>query len=258
MAILTMWIIDIAKRRRQFPRKIIDRESEYQISSASLDDLNWIARLEKATYKPTDAAPLEKLKEWYLANHSGFFVILEDGKRIGHIDILPVKKNDQMFDKFFEGVVREIKISGASIATPEEKGNVEKIYVESVIINPKCPSIIKYIFSPFSTEKPRRRGHQAPIKYLLSNLVPIISNITDSNSVKYVYAMAATRHGRHVLTSLGFDIETPASYREDGHDLFRASLPVLTERIGGLLKYTVIKRRKEFEAILQKGGVKGL
>lgn len=249
--ILIIWIIDIIKKGKQFDIWVFE-DSEFTRKPASLSDIRWIARLENRKYSVNDAVPYEKLKEWYQANQNGFSLILENNKRIGHVDILPIKNGDKLFEKYCEGAICEIDIPGTSIAPPEERDSVENIYVESIIIDPERPSIIKFILNPFNAEKPRFRVRQAPIRYLLSSLVPIVRDVANPNNVKYVYAMAATKVGKHFMNSLGFDLETPADERKDGHDLYKVSLPVLTERIGNRLKYTVIQERQEFELLIQK------
>ena len=225
---------------------------------ALLDDIYWIAQLEDKVYMEGDAIPLTKLMEWYMVNPNGFFLILENGERIGQLDILPIKNHDPIFKKFIEGSICEVDIPGASIASNEERIDIDELYVESVIIDSRS----SYPSQPLGASHARwcqnKNIYQAPIRYLLSNLIPIIRNITDPTSAKYIYAIAASKAGKHLLSSLGFNIIRPARFRKDNHDMFRLSTPLITEKIGSMIKHTTVQDRRGFDLLLQKAGSRGL
>src|SRR5436190_12019019 len=84
----------------------------YCIEPANLDDIEWISQLEAEVYSPQDAIPERILKVWYAANPTGFSIIkTKDGERIGHLDILPLRK--EFLGSLLEGKIKERELTGA-------------------------------------------------------------------------------------------------------------------------------------------------
>lgn len=64
----------------------------YSVEQATLAEIGWIAQLETQVYSSADAIPRRTLEEWYTANPHGFFIVrAPDGRKLGHLDILPLK-----------------------------------------------------------------------------------------------------------------------------------------------------------------------
>lgn len=68
------------KTRKNLPdmKDIKEFITTMNITRASIEDIEWIARLEAELFTGTDAIPEEVLKEWYSTNPTGFFIIKQN------------------------------------------------------------------------------------------------------------------------------------------------------------------------------------
>jgi hypothetical protein len=172
-AILLAIIFSKGRRRRgQIP---IDAWAvDFTFSVASLDDLNWIAELERRQFNK-DAVPLDILREWYEANPNGFLVVRDDkDSRVGHIDILPVR--EPPFKLFEQGTIVESGIRGNSLFSPSEREKVQDLYVESIVILGENEEV-----------------HRAAVTALLNHLDDILAHVAVPANIRYIYGLAATR-----------------------------------------------------------------
>jgi hypothetical protein len=187
--------------------------AKYLVAPASTGDISWIAGLEAAAYSPRDAIPEHVLREWHGANPAGFSVIrTRSGKRVGHIDILPLRPD--ALSALIEGTILEREIPGSSLFGPDEKDKIKDLYVESVIIRP-----------------PREASIVPAAIGLLGSFPSLIARIVDPSQVRTLYAIGASREGERLLKRLGFERRQAASGKAQRHPLFAASFPVLADRI---------------------------
>jgi hypothetical protein len=174
----------------------------YSIEPATLDDVRWIAELEALMYS-ADAVPFEVLGDWYLKNPRGFWILKRDGRRVGHIDLLPVKP--EALEKFVRGEIVEREIRGVDLYSPADRSLARKLYVESVAVSPA-------------------EARPGLVSHLLSRFHELVDCLADPNQVSAVYAIAATGAGQRFLNHLGFSVVQAGRDRKDGHDLFAAQL----------------------------------
>jgi class 3 adenylate cyclase len=174
------------------------------LDEASLDDISWIAQLEADTYDKLDAVPESLLRGWYETNPSGFFILKNSsGERIGHLDILPVRPDAMA--SFVAGDIREREIRPSDLYPKSERGLITSVYIESIII--------------------RAEGHTATaLVSVLSKFATILSNMCSLENLEFVYAMAATREGKELITHLGLKPISGFSAQDtEGHQLFRTT-----------------------------------
>jgi hypothetical protein len=188
-------------------------QARYEIVPAGRGDISWIAGLEAGAYSPEDAIPELVLQKWYGANPAGFSVIrTHDGKRIGHIDILPLRPD--ALSALIGGTILEREIPGSSLFGLDEKDKIKDLYVESVII------------------RPPREVSMAPAGLcLLKSFPSLIARIVDPSQVRTLYAIGASREGERLLKRLGFERRQAASGKAQRHPLFAASFSVLAGRL---------------------------
>jgi hypothetical protein len=208
------------KRETQRASSRLNRPKEkrdgYEVAPVNPEDIAWIAGLEAGAYSPEDAIPGLVLQEWYEANPTGFSVIrTHDGKRSGHIDILPLRPDT--LSALIEGKILEREIRGSSLYRPGEKDKIEDLYVESVIIL-----------------RPEGCSNAPAIRHVLSNFMALIGRICDLSGVRNIYAIAASKAGERGLRSLGFSKLEIGRGRPDRHDIFVAAFPVLADRLSAL------------------------
>ena len=185
----------------------------YQVTQATRNEIGWIAEFEAEVYSREDAISEQTLLEWYTINPNGFSIVkMADGKKIGHIDILPLRPNT--LDVFLNGNIVEQDIRGDSLYKASEQHLIKDLYVESIILRP-----------------PKPLSNTSAILCVLSNIVPMIERIASIEQIEYIYAIAASSSGEKLLRHLGFDVLKSAAQRKDNHDLFRVSSSVLAEKI---------------------------
>jgi hypothetical protein len=211
----------------------------YTVEQANEDDVDWIAQLEADVYSKEDAIPRNVLREWYNANPLGFFVIrMNDGQRIGHIDVLPIKP--RTLKQFLDGHIVERDIRGDCLYTPEERDLVKDLYIESVIIQP-----------------PKGYSGATAIVCLLSEFVPIARTICDPYKVDKVYAIAASKAGAKLMGHLGFEIRDKGDSRKDAHTLFVARFSKVAENVSKLCDER-FKDRALLDQLLKRNLTQGL
>jgi hypothetical protein len=221
--IITGWLVYgyIYKKRkteRQIPsvHYLEELSIKYRIDPATKDDIEWIAQLESEFYSAQDAIPKDILKEWYDVNPSGFFVIkMNDSRRIGHLDILPLRP--KTLTLFLEGHLVERDIRGDSLYSVHEIEHIKNLYVESIILDP-----------------PEGCSRGLAILFLLCNFTLIVNRICDSSNLESVYAIAASKSGQRLMGRLGFNKISTSENRKDGHNLFAARYSELTQNINGI------------------------
>jgi hypothetical protein len=204
----------LATPRRIGKVTLADLSKLFSIEPATIEDLKWIAELEKRTYiyPPTDAVPYDKLREWYNANPSGFFVIKHNNLKVGHIDILPLKP--EALATFIHGVsTHEQCIISDDIYTPADKHLIRDLYIESIIVDTTV-----------------RLRAAAMVKLLLADSIRhMVENICPLNNVAHIYAIAATIAGNNLMPRLQFTIRQPLHVRSDRHNMWWVTLETLMQ-----------------------------
>jgi hypothetical protein len=220
---LFIWLL-LRRFRREKPRqisaiKVDDITDRYSIKQATPEEIEWIAQLEAKVYTdpPEDAIPEQILREWYESNRSGFSVMRMNGRKMGHIDILPLRP--KTLESFIEGHIKERDIRGDCLYSPDEKAGVRNLYVESIIIR-----------DDDDHEKPSPMA----LKFLLCNFITLTKRLCDINAVERVYAIAATEDGEELMRSLGFKQVKSGQQRADHHNLYVAEFGTLRERLSGI------------------------
>src|ERR1051325_7640797 len=102
--------------------------NRYSLEPAALEEVEWIAQLEYEMYSSDDAIPQHILEEWYARNPSGFSILkINDGERIGHIDILPI--HPTILQRFISGDIVERDIRGNDLYSLADKKLIRNLYV---------------------------------------------------------------------------------------------------------------------------------
>jgi hypothetical protein len=184
---------------------------------ATPEDLDWIFRLEIDVYSAQYAVARRTLEQWYRINPDGFSILTMNGRKIGHITIVPL--HPKILESFVQGTIVEQDIREDSLYTPEEKHLVRNLYFESVILN-----------SP--------KGHSTlPIKALTCvarDFVPLIRRICDPTKLENVYALAASGPGERLMRGLGFAQVKSGQERSDRRALYVAKFGTLNSEISAL------------------------
>lgn len=215
---VSLWVIEKKRRGRAESalaplRQLDDICVAYRIRQATIEEIDWIADLQSNVYSHEDAIPLHVLLEWYKANPNGFSVItMTNGQKIGHIDILPLRRST--LDSFVQGNIKERDIRGDSLFSPEQADQITHLYVESIIVHP-----------------PKGYSNAPAVLCVLSNFVELIKRLCNADKVGYVYAIAASDSGERLMRRLGFDKIGAADKRIDRHDLFSVRFDELRENI---------------------------
>jgi len=201
---------------------------------ATPEDLDWIFRLEIDAYSPQYAVARRTLEQWYCRNPDGFSILTMNGRRIGHITIVPLRP--KILKSFVQGTIMEQDIHEDCIYTPGEKHLIRNLYFESIITG-----------SP--------KGHSTlPIKALTClarDFVPLISRICDPANLENVYALAASGPGERFMKGLGFDQVKSGQERADQRALYVARFGTLKARISELYNRRLRKNEKNEEEIVR-------
>lgn len=170
---------------------------------ATIEDLDWIFRLEIDTYSPLYAVARQILEQWYGRNPGGFSVLTMNGCRIGHITIVPL--HERILESFVQGTILEQDIQADGLFKPAEQHLVRSIYVESIIID-------------------SLNGHSIlPIKALTclaQDFVPLLSRVCNPTNLENVYALGASGRGERLMKRLGFVPVKSAQERADQRTLY--------------------------------------
>ena len=201
------------RARQSLPsdKDLEDRCAGYQLQQADPTDIAWIAHLEASVYSREDAIPERTLDEWYAVNPAGFSIVRSpSGKRIGHLDVLPLRPST--LKAFCKGDIVEKDIRGDSLFSADERHLVTILYVESIILQPERPLTAA-----------------SAMMCVLKSLPTLIRRVADPNVVQSVYAIAATPAGERLLRKLGFVLECSGERRTDRHNLFCAPFAALVK-----------------------------
>jgi len=191
------------------------------------EDLDWIFRLEIDAYSGQYAVARRTLEQWYRSNPDGFSVLTMNGRKIGHITIVPLRP--KILKSFVQGTIVEQDIHEDCIYTPGEKHLIKNLYFESII-----------------TGFPK--GHSTlPIKALTClarDFVPVISRICDPTNLENVYALAASERGERFMKRLGFDQVRSGQASADQRALYVARFSTLKANISELHNRRLRKNAK--------------
>jgi hypothetical protein len=187
--------------------------NKFEFHQANDADIEWIAELEKNSYSGIDAIPFAILNEWYQANSNGFFIVKEkNGNRVGHVDILPLRK--KTLCQFIDGEIIEQDIRGDSLFAEDEKGEIVDLYIESIAI-----PYLKGFVRSFA------------FRDTLLSFDRFVENICVPNQSTTVYAMPASVEGLRVMTKLNFNLLVDGKQRKDGYGMYKIPYFSLKENI---------------------------
>lgn len=190
-----------------------------EASPATPDDLDWIFQLEIDTYSAQHAVARKKLDGWYRSNPDGFSIVKINGRKIGHLTIIPLRPS--IVQSFVAGTILEQNIHAEDLYTPREKHLIRNLYVESIIIDsPRGPSTLPI----------------AAFAYLAQDFIPVMSRICDPANLENVYALAASRRGERFMKGLGFVPVQSVQERADQRMLYVAKFETVKTRISELLE----------------------
>ncbi len=198
-----------------------------QAHPATPEDLDWIFRLEIDTYSAQYAVARQTLEQWYGSNPDGFSIVTMNGRRIGHVTILPLRP--KILESFVQGTIVEQDIHEDSLYTPGEKHLIRNLYCESIIID-----------SP--------KGHSTlPIKALTClarDFLLLIGRICDPTNLENVYALAASGPGLRFMKGLGLDQVKSGQERADQRALYVAKFSTIKANISELYNRRLRKNAK--------------
>ena len=194
---------------------------------ATPEDLDWIFRLEIDVYSAQYAVARRTLEQWYGSNPDGFSILTMNGRRIGHLTIVPL--HSKILESFVEGTIVEQDIHADSLYTPGERHLIKNLYVESVI-----------------TDSPKEYS-TLPIKALTCvarDFLPLIRRICEPANLENVYALAASGPGERLMKGLGFDQVRSGQERPDQRALYVAKFSTLNANISALYNRRLRKAAK--------------
>ena len=195
----------------------VERGILCQANPAMPEDLAWIFRLEIDAYSAQHAVARKKLDQWYAGNPDGFSVLTLNGRKIGHLTIIPLRPN--ILESFVQGTIREQDIHDQHLYPPQEKHLIRNLYVESIIIDsPGGPSVPIIAFAR-----------------LACDFIPLMSRICDPARLENIYALAASGRGERFMKKLGFVPVKGSQARADGRTLYVARFAAVRVRIAELL-----------------------
>ncbi|HEV7798834.1 MAG TPA: hypothetical protein VGO73_11790, partial [Pyrinomonadaceae bacterium] len=184
---------------------------------ATPDDLDWIFQLEIAAYSAQHAVARRTLEQWYGRNPEGFSILTINGRRIGHLTMLPLRPT--ILERFAQGTILEQDLDEDSLYTPGEKPLVRNLYLESIVTDSSgAPSTL-------------------PIKALTCvarDFVPLVRRICEPAKLENVYALAASGRGERLLKGLGFERVRSDQERVDRRALYVAGFGALQTNIAEL------------------------
>jgi hypothetical protein len=196
---------------------LIEEQMRYEIVQATKDDIIWASMLAGRVYLGDDIIPQHVMLDWYKANPHGFSIIkTSSGTRVGNLDILPLKTST--LERFLQGDLIERNITGDCLYSSAERDCIRKLYVESFVALDRDL---------------RPRPNPGAVGATLRSFPNLVSRLCDSLQVESVYAMAASKEGKRMLTDLGFQAICGAKSRRDGHDMYCAEYSKLRERLSG-------------------------
>jgi len=195
---------------------------------ATPEDLDWIFQLEIDAYSAQYAVARRTLEQWYRANSDGFFILTMDGRKVGHLTIVPL--HDKILKSFDQGTILEQDILEDCLYTPRERHLIRNLYVESIILDgSKGPSALPI----------------KPLSCLAHNFVPLIGRICDPTQLENVYALAASGRGERFMKGLGFDRVNSNQERADQRAVYVAGFSSLKAKISELCERRLRNAKKK-------------
>ena len=185
-----------------------------QAIPATPEDLDWIFQLEIDAYSAQYAVARLTLEMWYGCNPDGFSILTINGRKIGHLTIIPL--HAKVVESFVQGTILEQDLKADSLYTPAEKQLIKDLYVESIIIDS------------------HDRRSTLPIKAftrLAHDFVPLMRRICEPANLENIYALAASGRGASFMKRLGFDEVQSGRQRADNRKLYVAKFGVLQTNI---------------------------
>ena len=202
-----------------------ERSIPCQAHPAMPADLDWIFQLEIEAYSAEYAVARQTLDRWFSRNPGGFSILTMNGRRIGHLTIIPL--HPKILDSFVQGTMREQDIHADCIHPPEEKHLVRNLYCESIILD-------------------AGRGHSIlPIKALTRlahDFVLLISRVCEPRNLENIYALAASGRGERFMQALGFGLVKSDQERADRRALYVVKFATLRDKIAELYNRRLRKR----------------
>ena len=110
-----------------------DGDTVCHANAATPEDLDWIFRLEIDAYSAQYAVARRTLEQWYCRNPDGFSILTMNGRKIGHLTIVPLRPT--ILERFVQGTIAEQDIQADSLYTPGEQHLIRNLYCESIIID---------------------------------------------------------------------------------------------------------------------------
>jgi hypothetical protein len=193
------------RRSRQFS-KFTGLEMPFRsaaIIPAELEDIAFVAGQERKVYSPEDAVPETLLREWFLRNPNGFNIINYNKKFIGHVNLLPFKKD--FLTSLVNGKAIEKDAKATNLYSPSVRRCIKDLYIESLAISHPSEIVVGRV-----------------LLQLFAQFANIVSRLCPMEQVRYVYAIAATPEGKSMLSQLKFEHIKQEAKRPDGHAFYRA------------------------------------
>ena len=198
-----------------------------QAIPATPNDLDWIFQLEIEAFSAQYAVARLTLETWYGSNPDGFSILTVNGRRIGHLTVVPLHAN--ILESFAQGTVLEPDIQADGLYTPAEKQLIKNLYVESIIID--------------SAKGPSTLAIKA-LTRLAHNFVPLMQRVCEPANLENIYALAASGRGESFMKRLGFDEVRSGQQRADKRTLYVAKFGTLQTNISELYNRRVRKNGK--------------
>jgi DNA-binding winged helix-turn-helix (wHTH) protein len=200
------------------PDWLLDQDQgPFFVTPAERPDIIWMASLARKVYRDIDIIPERTMLRWFNANPSGFNIVkTADGRRMGNLDILPIKPDT--LESFVNGEITELEIPGDSLYRVDERDKIEDLYVESFVTanDPEA-------------DRPKTNAYVG--KAVLNACEAITKRICNPATLRHIYAIAASDNGRSLLSRLGFTICVSKKMRRDHHDLYRAEARVVGQKL---------------------------
>jgi hypothetical protein len=188
-------------RKSPFARRKDLELSPIEIRASALEDIESTASQERTVYSAEDAVPEATLRDWYLRNRSGFNTILYENKNVGHLNLLAFKQD--FLTRFIEGKLVEKDAKAADIYPAANRRSIKDLYVES-----------------FAILHPGENSKGKILIQVLSQFSEISSRVCPPDQIRNVYALAATREGKKLLSHLRFSELKTEHLRKDGLSFF--------------------------------------
>jgi hypothetical protein len=194
-----------------------ERSIQCQAHPATPADLDWIFQLEIEAYSAQYAVARQTLDRWYGSNPGGFSILTMNGRKIGHLTIIPL--HPKILDSFVQGTILEQDIHEDCLHKPHERHLVQNLYIESIILD----SAREHSILPIKA-----------LTRLAHDFVPLISRVCEPRNLENVYALAASGRGERFMNALGFAMVRSGQARADRRALYAAKFGTLRDNISEL------------------------